>query len=93
LLGLTPAEYKECEIFDLIDMYDAYRWSIMNNNENYIQAQLNYSLNVIAHLISQMNAKNPKPFKGKVEDYMYKPRVSARKEAEEIINAYTRTTS
>lgn len=67
-------------------MYDAYRNKLYIGNENIMQAQLNYSLHLIAHTLSQQNAKSPKPFKSSVEDYMFKIKTSAREEAERWIN-------
>lgn len=68
-------------------MYDAYRNKLMVGNENVMQAQINYNLQLIAHTIAQSNSKNPKPYNSKPEDFMFKPRVSARKEAEDWINS------
>lgn len=63
-------------------MYDAYKWSVMNNNENLIQAQLNNSLHLVAHTIAQTNSRNPQPYKGSANDFMFRGQVDARKEAE-----------
>jgi len=67
-------------------MWEAYNSTLVYSKENTIQAQVNYRLTLIAHMLSQQNSKSPKPFKQEPSDFLFKPRVNGREEAEDWIN-------
>jgi hypothetical protein len=85
LLGLKPWEYRDYELEDIIDLYDAYVWSLSNSNDNRYMAAISYHIGMVAHFIAQQNAKHPKPYKAEMDDFMFRPKKNLRKEAEKLL--------
>lgn len=90
MLGWKPHEWRCYEqkgtlIEDILDCYIAYNSTLTFSKENRIQASLNWSLGLIAHLVSQTNAKNPTPYKRDIDDFMFKEKVNLREEAEKLL--------
>lgn len=73
----------------MIDLYDAYNATLTYSKENTIQAELNFSINQLTHIVSQMGAKSPTPFRKTSSDFLFKPRVNLQKEKEELIHGYS----
>ena len=48
-------------------------------------AAISYHIGMVAHFVAQQNAKHPKQYKAEMEDFMFKPKLNLRKEAEKLL--------